>query len=34
MCGGSLTITPNDGGGTVVTVSIPDSIHNSVSEQL
>ena len=25
MCGGSLTITPNDGGGTVVTVSIPDS---------
>ena len=25
MCGGSLTITPNDGGGTVVTVAIPDS---------
>ena len=25
MCGGSLTITPNDGGGTVVTVSIHDS---------
>ena len=25
MCGGSLTITPNDGGGTVVTVIIPDS---------
>ena len=25
MCGGSLTITPNDGGGTVVTVTIPDS---------
>ena len=25
MCGGSLTITPNDGGGTVVTVVIPDS---------
>ncbi len=24
MCGGSLTITPNDGGGTVVTVTIPD----------
>ena len=26
MCNGSLTIMPNDGGGTVVTVSIPDSI--------
>jgi len=25
MCGGRLTITPNDGGGTVVTVTIPDS---------
>ena len=25
MCGGSLTITPNDGGGTVVTVIIPDN---------
>ena len=25
MCGGSLSITPNDGGGTVVTVTIPDS---------
>ena len=25
MCGGSLTVTPNDGGGTVVTVTIPDS---------
>ena len=25
MCGGSLTITPNDGGGTVVTVIIPNS---------
>ena len=25
MCGGSLTIAPNDGGGTVVTVTIPDS---------
>ena len=25
MCGGSLAITPNDGGGTVVTVTIPDS---------
>jgi sensor histidine kinase YesM len=25
MCGGSLTITPNDGGGTVVTVTIPNS---------
>ena len=24
MCGGSLMITPNDGGGTVVTVMIPD----------
>ena len=25
MCGGSLVITPNDGGGTAVTVTIPDS---------
>ncbi len=25
MCNGSLTITPNDGGGTVVTLTIPDS---------
>jgi hypothetical protein len=25
MCGGSLTITPGDGGGTMVTVTIPDS---------
>ena len=25
MCGGRLTITPNDGGGTVVTLIIPDS---------
>ena len=25
MCGGSLTIAPNDGGGTVVTLTIPDS---------
>ncbi|MBR1659684.1 MAG: histidine kinase, partial [Oscillospiraceae bacterium] len=25
MCGGSLTITANDGGGTVVTITIPDS---------
>ena len=25
MCGGSLTIQPRDGGGTVVTVTIPDS---------
>ena len=25
MCGGSLTIAPRDGGGTVVTVSVPDS---------
>ena len=28
MCGGNLTITSNDGGGTVVTVIIPDSITN------
>ena len=25
MCGGSLTIGPNEGGGTVVKVTIPDS---------
>ena len=25
MCGGSLTISPNDGGGTMLTVTIPDS---------
>jgi signal transduction histidine kinase len=25
MCGGSLSITPNDGSGTTVTVTIPDS---------
>ena len=25
MCGGHLTIAPNDGGGTVVTLTIPDS---------
>ncbi len=25
MCGGSLTITPRDGGGTVVTLTIPDN---------
>ncbi len=25
MCGGSLTIAPGDGGGTVVTLTIPDS---------
>ena len=25
MCRGCLTITPNDGGGTVVTVTVPDS---------
>ena len=25
MCGGSLTIKPNDGTGTVVTITIPDS---------
>ena len=25
MCGGSLMVTPNDSGGTVVTVTIPDS---------
>jgi LytS/YehU family sensor histidine kinase len=27
MCGGSLTIKPNDGGGTVVTVTIPDKVE-------
>ena len=26
MCCGSLTIKPNDGGGTVVTVTIPDRV--------
>ena len=26
MCGGSLTICPREGGGTVVTITIPDSI--------
>ena len=26
MCGGSLTITPREGGGTVVTITIPDRI--------
>ena len=25
MCGGSLTITPNEGGGTVVTLTVPDN---------
>ena len=30
MCGGSLSITPNDGGGTTVTVTIPD---NSTEKQ-
>ena len=25
MCDGSLTITPNDGGGTVVTITIPNN---------
>lgn len=25
MCGGSLTITPNDGGGTIVKLTIPDN---------
>ena len=25
MCNGSLTITPGDNGGTVVTITIPDS---------
>ena len=25
MCGGTMTIAPNDGGGTVVTLTIPDS---------
>ena len=28
MCGGSLTIGPNEGGGTVVTVTIPDSAES------
>lgn len=31
MCGGHLTITPNDGGGTVVTVTIPDSDGHPLS---
>ena len=26
MCGGSMTIKPREGGGTVVTVTIPDSV--------
>ena len=26
MCGGYLAITPNEGGGTVVTITIPDSV--------
>ena len=25
MCGGSMTIQPRDGGGTLVTITIPDS---------
>ncbi|MBR1478647.1 MAG: hypothetical protein IJ608_11920 [Lachnospiraceae bacterium] len=25
MCGGSMTIKPREGGGTVVTITIPDS---------
>ena len=28
MCGGSLSIEPREGGGTVVTVTIPDSLHH------
>ena len=32
MCGGSLTITPNDGGGTTVTVTIPDSVNPNMIE--
>ena len=30
MCGGSLDISPGDGGGTVVTVTIPDSAGEKV----
>ena len=30
MCSGSLAITPHDGGGTVVTVTIPDSIPEKI----
>ena len=33
MCGGSLTIAHNDGGGTVVTLSIPDSPGLSKEDQ-
>ena len=29
MCNGSLTITPKEGGGTVVTVMIPDSVQTA-----
>ena len=32
MCGGSLTIEPNKGGGTVVTVTIPDGPEYEASE--
>ncbi|MBQ7593603.1 MAG: histidine kinase [Synergistaceae bacterium] len=32
MCGGSLMITPNDGGGTVVTLIIPDNKQLDSSE--
>ena len=32
MCGGSLSITPNDGGGTTVTVTIPDSVNPNMIE--
>ena len=29
MCGGSMTIKPREGGGTVVTITIPDSTTSS-----
>lgn len=31
MCGGSLTITPNEGGGTVVMLTIPDNYENKIT---
>ena len=31
MCGGSMTIKPREGGGTVVTVTIPDSTERKVN---
>ena len=33
MCGGHLTITPADGGGTVVMVTIPDGIEYSIRDE-